>query len=161
MPTNLYGPGDNYHSKNSHVLPSLIKRFHEANMKDKKEVYCWGTGAPLREFLHVDDLADLLFVLENWNIKNSFAPKDKYGNKLTYLNVGTGRDISIKELAELIANLIGFKGSIYWDDSKPDGTPKKQLDTTRINNLGWYPQISLVDGIKSTIDLYTKENKNF
>ena len=95
------------------------------------------------------------------NIKNSFAPKDKYGNKLTYLNAGTGRDISIKELAELIANLIGFKGSIYWDESKPDGTPKKQLDTTRINNLGWYPQISLADGIKSTIDLYTKENKNF
>ena len=158
MPTNLYGPGDNYHSKNSHVLPSLIKRFYEAKIINETKVKCWGTGNPLREFLHVDDLAAAcLFVLENWDIKNDFAPKDDKGNPLFYLNVGTGKDISIKELASLISELIGFKGDIYWDKSKPDGTPKKLLDTTRINNLGWFPKIKLKDGLKKTINSYIEE----
>ena len=157
MPTNLYGPGDNYHPENSHVLPGLIKRFNDAIINKEDNIKCWGTGNPLREFLHVDDLADAcLFVLENWDIKNELAPKDENGNILNYLNVGTGKDISIKELANLIANLIGYEGSIEWEKDKPDGTYKKQLDTTRINNLGWYPKIKFKDGLKETIDLYKK-----
>ena len=129
--------------------------------KKEHNVKCWGTGTPLREFLHVDDLADAcLFVLENWDIKNELAPKDENGNILHYLNVGTGKDISIKELAKLIANLMGYEGSIEWEKNKPDGTYKKQLDTTRINNLGWYPKIKFKDGLKETIDLYKKFMQN-
>ena len=158
MPTNLYGPGDNYHSENSHVLPSLIKRFIDASNKKEIKVTCWGTGNPLREFLHVDDLADAcLFALENWDIKNDLSPKDENGNALSYLNVGTGKDISIKELSSLIAELIGFNGYIHWDQSKPDGTPKKQLDTSRINKMGWYPKIDLRNGLIDTINLYKKQ----
>ena len=157
MPTNLYGPGDNYDPLNSHVLPSLISRFYKAKIEKEKEVFCWGTGSPFREFLHVDDLAKAcLFALEKWDIKNQLTFSDRNGEKLSYLNVGTGKDISIYDLAYLIADIIGYRGSICWDHSKPDGTPKKQLDTTRINSLGWYPQITLEKGLEQTIDLYKK-----
>ena len=144
MPTNLYGHGDNYHTKNSHVLPALIKKFYKAKLNDEEEVICWGTGSPLREFLHVSDLAEAcLFVLENWDIKADTALIDDFGQKLSFLNVGTGKDISIYDLATLIAKKIGFKGKIAWDNSIPDGTPKKQLDVRRINQMGWRSRITL------------------
>ena len=158
MPTNLYGPGDNYHPKNSHVLPSLIKRFYDAKLNNYDQVTCWGTGSPLREFLHVDDLAEAcLFVLEKWDINNHVAPKYDNGEKLYFLNVGTGKDISIYNLSKLIANIIGYEGKIVWDHSKPDGTPKKQLDTSRINKMGWHPKIDLKNGLIDTIYLYKKQ----
>jgi len=157
MPTNLYGPGDNYHSKNSHVLASLIRRFHKAYLNNQEDVVCWGSGSPFREFLHVDDLADAcIFVLENWDIKNKLAPRSLDGDLLTFLNVGTGKDIGIKELALMIAELIGFKGNISWDLSKPDGTPKKLLDISRIKKMGWSSKISLKSGLISTINEYKK-----
>ena len=110
MPTNLYGPGDNYHNKNSHVLPSLIRRFHEAKIRKEKEVICWGDGTPLREFLHVDDLGDAcVFALEKWDLNQKDAPKNKKGEPLPFLNVGTGNDISIKDLSKIIKNIIGLK----------------------------------------------------
>ena len=152
MPTNLYGPGDNYHPENSHVLASLIRRFCVAKFKNQKEVICWGTGSALREFLHVDDLASAcIFALEKWDQDSSNAPKDINNNPLRFLNIGTGKDISIRELADLISQIVGFNGKIVWDSSKPDGTPKKQLDVSRINNLGWRSKISLEKGLKETI----------
>ncbi len=157
MPTNLYGPGDNYHPTNSHVLASLIRRFYKAKIENKKEVICWGTGLPLREFLHVDDLGEAcIFALENWDYNNQFSPKDLNGNLLNFLNVGTGKDISIKQLAEKIADLIGFRGEITWDLSKPDGTPKKQLDISRLTKMGWCSKISLSEGLKTTIENYKR-----
>ncbi|HBH73674.1 MAG TPA: GDP-fucose synthetase [Synechococcales bacterium UBA10510] len=143
MPTNLYGPGDNYHPKNSHVLPALIRRFHEAKVADSPNVTCWGTGSPMREFLHVDDLgAACVYALENYNPD----PNDP----VQHLNVGTGTDLSIKHLAELVKSAVGFNGEIIWDHTKPDGTPKKQLNVQRINNLGWHHKIELREGIAST-----------
>ena len=159
MPTNLYGPGDNYHLENSHVLPALIRKFHIAKIKNETVVKCWGSGSPEREFLHVDDLANAcLFTLNNWDPDKSSAPKDEEGNKLFHLNVGTGKDISIKKLAETIAKFSGYKGEIVWDNSKPDGTPKKLLSVKKINKLGWFPKISLEEGIKSTIKTFQEEN---
>ena len=155
MPTNLYGPGDNYHSRDSHVMAALISKFSQASLESKPFVECWGSGSPLREFLHVDDLGNaVVFCLENWQPNRDQAPKDLYGNPLNHLNVGTGKDISIKDLAEKIAKFSEFKGEIIWDDSKPDGTPKKQLDISKIKELGWSPKIELNDGIKETIRLY-------
>ena len=152
MPTNLYGPNDNYHSTNSHVMAALIKRFNEAKKKSLKSVTCWGSGKPLREFMHVDDLANVaLFAIEYWDPDHKTAPKDKNGQKLFYLNVGTGKDISIKELSQKIAKLSNFEGEIIWDTTKPDGTPKKQLDISRIKSLGWEPKISLDEGLRDTI----------
>ena len=160
MPTNLYGPGDNYHTKNSHVLPALIKKFYKAKLNNEEEVICWGTGSPLREFLHVSDLAEAcLFVLENWDIKSDTALIDDFGQKLSFLNVGTGKDISIYDLAALISKKIGFKGKIAWDNSIPDGTPKKQLDVRRINQMGWRSRITLEKGLEETINSYIEENK--
>lgn len=142
MPTNLYGPGDNYHSKNCHVLPALIRRFHEAAEVNAPSVVCWGTGKPLREFLHVDDLSEAcVFALEHWQ------PQP---NGLNFLNVGTGVDLPVQELATIIAAACGYMGNIQWDATKPDGTPKKQLDVSRLASLGWHPRIELADGIKST-----------
>ncbi len=163
MPTNLYGPGDNYHPTNSHVLPALIRKFHEAKLNNSKVVTCWGSGSPEREFLHVDDLARASrFVLENWDPNEKFAPKDKDGNQLIFLNVGTGKDISIKELAKKIALEVGFQGEIRWDISKPDGTPKKLLDISRIQSLGWKPMISLDEGINKTVKLFKEiQTENF
>ena len=148
MPTNLYGPGDNYHPENSHVLPALIRRFHEAKESRLERVTCWGTGLPMREFLHVDDLGKAcVFALENWSALSSDAQKDDQGKPLAFLNVGTGMDLTIKELAEQIAEVVGFEGTIEWDISKPDGTPKKQLDISRIKGLGWNAQIPLSQGL--------------
>ena len=158
MPTNLYGPGDNYHSTNSHVLPSLINKFYTAKENKIDEVVCWGTGNPLREFLHVDDLADAsIFALEKYKISISH---DKFKNQNEFINVGTGNDISIKNLAEMIARKIGFKGKIIWDASKPDGTPRKLLDVSKINKLGWHATISLERGIEETIKSYIYEKEN-
>ena len=158
MPTNLYGPGDNYHPQNSHVMASLIKKFHYASKESLPQVTCWGTGNPYREFLHVDDLGDaVLFCLENWDPESELAPKDQYGNKILLLNVGSGIEISIKDLANKISKLVNYKGSIFWDQSKPDGTPRKKLDTTRINKLGWHPKISLDEGIIRTLEGLDKQ----
>ena len=143
MPTNLYGPGDNYHSENSHVLPALIRRFHEAAQQTTSTVTCWGTGTPLREFLHADDLGEAcVFALQQWQP----GPEDP-----PFLNVGTGVDLSIRELAVAVANATGFNGTIEWDTTKPDGTPKKQLDVHRLAKLGWFARIHLEDGLRSTV----------
>ena len=151
MPTNLYGPGDNYHPSGSHVLPALIRRFHEAK-KSTESVTCWGTGTPLREFLHADDLGEAcVFALEHWSALNEDAPLDDRGNPLAFLNVGTGIDLSIRELAERVSSAVGFKGSIHWDNSKPDGTPKKQLDVSRLAAMGWQARINLTEGLKNTV----------
>ncbi len=149
MPTNLYGPGDNYHPTNSHVLPALIRRFYEAAEANAPSVTCWGTGTPLREFLHVDDLGEAcVFALEQW----------KPGpDELQFLNVGTGVDLTIRELAEAVATATGFQGEIRWDASKPDGTPKKQLDVSRLAALGWRARIPLAEGLTSTVALYRQD----
>ena len=139
MPTNLYGPGDNFNLSESHVLPALIRRFVEAEATGAQEVVLWGTGTPLREFLHVDDLASAVVMAS-----------EKYNDSL-HLNVGTGHDLSIKALAVLIANEAGFQGKIRWDSTKPDGTPRKVLDVSRITAMGWKPTITLEEGVASTI----------
>ena len=156
MPTNLYGPGDNYHPTNSHVMAALIRRFSEAaessNHGKDTSVTCWGTGSPYREFLHVDDLGDAcVFALRNWNPDSAESPKDKNGNPLTFLNVGTGTDCSIADLANIVAQEAGFAGKIHWDTTKPDGTPKKQLNVDRIHALGWSHKIDLRNGISMSI----------
>lgn len=148
MPTNLYGPGDNYHPTGSHVLPALIRRFHEAKQRGDASVTCWGTGTPLREFLHADDLGEAcVFALEHWSTLSDDAPRNDAGDPLAFLNVGTGIDLSIKKLAEQVAASVGFGGAIHWDHSKPDGTPKKQLDVSRLAAMGWRAQIDLADGL--------------
>ena len=152
MPTNLYGPNDNYHPKNSHVIAALIRKFLIAKKENSSSVTCWGSGNVFREFLHVDDLADaVIFCLENWDYSNTNAPKDSTGKFLNHLNVGTGKDISIKELATKIAAITNYRGEILWDTSKPDGTPKKLLDVSRINKLGWESKIDLDKGLVDTI----------
>lgn len=138
MPTNLYGPGDNLHAENAHVVPALTRRFHEACARGEREVTIWGTGTPLREFLHVDDLADAaVFLMRNYSGHD-------------FVNVGSGEEVSIRALAELIARHVGFEGDIRTDPSRPDGTPRKLLDSTRIRSLGWRPSISLDSGIQAT-----------
>jgi GDP-L-fucose synthase len=148
MPTNLYGPGDNYHPTGSHVLPALIRRFQDAVEQGASTVTCWGSGTPLREFLHADDLGEAcVFALERWNPSADNAPCDDAGTPLAFLNVGTGVDLAIRELAEQVAEAVGYSGSIEWDTSKPDGTPKKQLDVSRLAAMGWRAGISLRDGL--------------
>jgi GDP-L-fucose synthase len=142
MPTNLYGPGDNFELQGSHVLPAFIRRFVEATHSGQSEEVLWGSGSPMREFLHVDDLATAVVLAG-----------EKYDSSL-HLNIGTGEDLTIKELAQLVAELAGFKGEIKWDASKPDGTPRKVLDVTKVKSLGWSPRISLRDGIAGTIEWY-------
>ena len=140
MPTNLYGPNDNYHPENSHVLAALIRRFHEAKESGASEVVIWGTGTPLREFLHVDDLASAIeFLLKNYDDPQT-------------INVGSGQEVSISDLASLIADVVGFEGDISHDLSKPDGTPRKILDSSRLHTMGWSPRWQLRDGI---VDAYT------
>ena len=152
MPTNLYGLGDNYHPSNSHVIAALLRRFYEAHQINAASVTCWGSGTPRREFLHVDDLAAAaVFCLKNWDPSSIEAPKDQSGEPLHYLNVGSGSDVTIKELAELIAEKIGFKGLINWDISKPDGTPQKLLDVNQLQSMGWSASISLAEGLKKVI----------
>ncbi|MFM8935908.1 MAG: GDP-L-fucose synthase family protein [Vulcanococcus sp.] len=158
MPTNLYGPGDNYHPENSHVLPALIRRFHEAAERGDSSVTCWGTGSPLREFLHVDDLGDAcVFALEHWDPATADAPRDAAGQPLGFLNVGTGVDLSIRELAVAVAAATGFQGRLEWDSSKPDGTPKKLLDVSRLAQLGWRARIPLAEGLRSTVALVREQ----
>lgn len=142
MPTNLYGPNDNYDLQNSHVLPALMRKFHEAKLAGDPTVTCWGTGSPMREFLHVDDLAEACVYLMN-----------NYDEKL-FVNIGTGMDITIKELAETISEIVGFEGEIVWDTSKPDGTPRKLMDVSRIESFGWKHKIGLREGIKSVYEAY-------
>ena len=158
MPTNLYGPGDNYHPTNSHVLPALIRRFHEATERGDASVTCWGSGRPLREFLHADDLGEAcVFALEHWNPSAADAPLDAVGQPLSFLNVGTGLDQSIRELAEAVARATGFQGEIHWDTTKPDGTPKKQLDVSRLASLGWQARIPLAEGLRSTVQQFRQQ----
>lgn len=157
MPTNLYGIGDNYHPENSHVIPGLIQRFYKAKILDLPFVEVWGTGEVLREFLYVDDMADACLFIMNLD-------KQKY-NQLTqatnsHINVGFGSDIKIKDLANIIADTIGYSGDIKFDSSKPDGTPKKLLDSSKINNLGWKPKISLEEGLKIACLDYEKNFKH-
>ncbi len=142
MPTNLYGPGDNFDLTTSHVLPALIRKFHEAKVAGADQVEIWGTGAPRREFLHVDDLADACF-----HLMQSYDDEP-------LINVGCGADVSISELATLVGRIVGFQGSVVFDRSKPDGTPRKLLDVTRLSSLGWKPRIRLEDGIRDTYDWY-------
>ncbi len=147
MPTNLYGPGDNFHPENAHVMPALIRRFHEAVRDGRDEVVIWGTGTPRREFLHVDDMAQAsLFVLE--------LPVDQYRANtqpmLSHINVGFGEDITIRELAEMVAEVTGFSGKIRFDTSRPDGTMRKLMDSTRLRAMGWAPAVALLDGVQSS-----------
>ncbi len=144
MPTNLYGPNDNYHPTHSHVLPALIRRFHEAKESGAKEVVCWGTGTPLREFMYVDDLADACVYLMN-----------TYSGNET-VNLGTGKELSIKELTQLVAQVVGYQGEIKWDASKPDGTPRKLLDVSKLEGLGYHYTTELEDGIRLTYEDFLK-----
>ncbi|KAA0990648.1 GDP-L-fucose synthase family protein [Dyadobacter aurulentus] len=138
MPTNLYGPNDNYDLNNSHVLPAMIRKFHEAKEENKPAVELWGTGSPLREFLHADDLADACyFLMQNYNEPG-------------FVNVGVGADVTIKSLAEMIKDTVGYEGEINWNTDKPDGTPRKLMDVSRLHNLGWKHRIDLEDGIRNT-----------
>ena len=155
MPTNLYGPNDNYHPTNSHVIPGLISKIQNAKDKNIKEVICWGDGTPLREFLHVDDLAEAcVFTLEHWNPDYPF---DERKRNLSWINVGSDDEISIKDLTSLISKTIGYEGEIKWDTTKPNGTPRKKLETSKLNKLGWYPKIDLKLGIQKTVESYKKE----
>jgi len=145
MPTNLYGPNDNFDLKTSHVLPALIRKIHEAKENNSEYVEIWGTGKPMREFLHVDDLADaVVYLMNNYNENKP-------------INIGTGKDITIKELAELIKDVVGYQGKLKFDTSKPDGTPRKLLDVSRLHNAGWKHKISLREGIEKTYEWF-KEN---
>ena len=158
MPTNLYGPGDNYHPENSHVIPALIYRFHEAKINNLPNVTIWGTGTPKREFLYVDDMAKASIHLMNLD-KNIY---DKQTSSMcSHINVGSGKDLAIKELAEIIKEVLGFKGGINFDPTKPDGISKKLLDSKLINSLGFKPEISLKDGLIKTYQDYIKTNTNF
>ena len=146
MPTNLYGTGDNYHPTNSHVLPAMIRRFHEAKLKGEKTVTIWGTGNPKREFLYADDLAEAcLFLMENYNEKE-------------LINVGTGEDLSIAELANLVKSVVGFEGTLVFDTSKPDGTPRKLMDVSKLHNLGWRHHTTLTNGILSAYRDFTDKH---
>jgi len=147
MPTNLYGPGDNFDLASSHVLPALIRKFHEAKTRGAAEVVVWGSGSPRREFLHVDDLADAaVFLMQNYDDER-------------IINIGTGQDLTIRALAELIANIVGYDGNVVFDASKPDGTPRKLLDVGRLTALGWKARIELRDGIRSTYEWYRSQTE--
>lgn len=146
MPTNLFGPNDNYDLQNSHVLPALIRKFHEAKIKNAEKVEIWGTGSPLREFMHVDDLADACFFLMQTYSQPGFV------------NIGVGKDISIKDLALLVKRIIGYEGQLHFDTSKPDGTPRKLMDVSKLKSLGFEAKISLEDGIKAVYEEYRKSH---
>ncbi|WP_439537994.1 NAD-dependent epimerase/dehydratase family protein, partial [Methyloversatilis sp.] len=157
MPTNLYGPGDNYHPENSHVIPALLRKFHEAKQRGEKTVTIWGTGTPRREFLYSDDMADACVFLIN-------LPDDKYASLLgsdesrtgrfepPLVNVGVGEDVTIKELAELVGEVVGFDGDLVFDTTKPDGTPRKLMDVTRLKGIGWRAETSLPAGLASAYE---------
>lgn len=144
MPTNMYGPHDNFHPENSHVLPALIRRFHEAKKSNAPEVVVWGTGSPFREFLHADDLADAtLFLMENYS-------------DVPHINIGSGHEITIKQLAEMVKEVVGFQGELKWDPSKPDGTPRKLMDSSKLASLGWEPKIPFKQGLTETYKWYVE-----
>ncbi|MBB87510.1 MAG: GDP-fucose synthetase [Xanthomonadales bacterium] len=149
MPTNLYGPGDNFHLENSHVLPALLRKFHEAKLSNAPQVVMWGTGTPKREFLHVDDLGDAVVHLA-----------EQYSGE-EIVNVGVGTDVSIRELAELVKNVVGYQGEIVNDTSKPDGTPRKLMDVSRLTNLGWSATIPLEQGIAGTYEWFLEHENGF
>lgn len=147
MPTNLYGPGDNYHLQNSHVIPALIRKFHEAKQNKAAFVEIWGTGSPLREFMYADDLADAcVFLMKEYNDK-------------LFVNIGTGEELTIKNLALLVKEVVGFEGDITFDTGKPDGTPRKLMDSSRLHNMGWKHSVSLKEGLKKTYPLFLEANK--
>jgi GDP-L-fucose synthase len=144
MPTNLYGPGDNYHPENSHVIPGLLRRFHEAKQNASPEVLIWGTGAPMREFLYVDDMAEAclhIMELDNETYARNTQPM------LSHINIGTGEDLAIRDLAKAVGDVVGYRGRIVFDTSKPDGTPRKLMDVSRMKSLGWRPKVGLRDGL--------------
>ena len=148
MPTNLFGPNDNFDLETSHVVPALIRKFHEAKSGKKKKVILWGSGNAYREFLYVDDLAyACIFLMQKYNDSET-------------INIGKGKDITIHALAQLVKKIVGFKGRINWDRSKPDGTPRKKLDISKLQKLGWKPQTSLTEGIKITYRWYLENHKN-
>ncbi len=158
MPTNLYGPGDNFHPENSHVIPALLRRFHEAALRQDKEVVIWGSGTPMREFLHVDDMAAAS--VHVMNLDNA-AYQAHTQPMMSHINIGTGKDCTIRELAETIAKVTGFAGRLTFDASKPDGTPRKLLDVSRIKSLGWEPVISLEKGLSDTYAWFTAHQDRF
>lgn len=152
MPTNLYGPNDNFDLVTSHVLPALIRKFHEAKINNSEFVEIWGSGKPKREFLYVEDLAEaIVFLLEKINAK------DLYEKGISHINIGTGEDLTIAELADKIKNIIGYKGNIKYDSTKPDGTPRKLMDVSRINNLGWKHKTSLEEGIRKSYKWFLED----
>lgn len=158
MPTNLYGPYDNFHPSNSHVIPALLRRFHEATAQNAPDVVVWGSGTPMREFLHVDDMAAasihvMELAHEVW--------QENTQPMLSHINVGTGVDCTIRELAQTIAKVVGYKGRVVFDASKPDGTPRKLLDVTRLHQLGWYHEISLEAGLASTYQWFLENQDRF
>lgn len=158
MPTNLYGPNDNFHPDNSHVIPALLRRFHEAKEANASEVVAWGSGSPMREFLHVDDMAAAsIFVME--------LDKDTYAANtepmLSHINVGTGVDCTIKELTETVARVVGYTGNIIWDTSKPDGAPRKLMNVDRLKALGWHYHIDLLSGLQHAYDWFLANQDNF
>jgi len=149
MPTNLYGPGDNFNLENSHVMPALIRKFHDAKINNLPEVEVWGSGTPRREFLHVEDMADAtVFLMNNYDAEQ-------------FVNVGVGEDVSIKELAEIVKETVGFAGKLKFDSSKPDGTPRKLLDVTKLNEAGWRAKINLVEGVNSTYQWFLDNEENY
>ena len=154
MPTNLYGPNDNYHSKNSHVIPALIKRFHEAKVKNKPFVEVWGSGKPMREFLHVDDMASASIYIMSLNKK---LLEKEISPMLSHINIGTGKDITIKDVTKIIKEVVGFDGEVVFNTKMPDGTKRKLLDVSKIENLGWKHTITLKDGLKETYEWFLKK----
>lgn len=158
MPTNLYGPNDNFNLESSHVVPALIRKFHEAKLNNQSVVTVWGSGTPLREFLYVDDMASACVHVMNID-ESSYA--ENIEQRCSHINVGTGTDCSIRELAELVSKVVGFDGDISFDTTKPDGTPRKLLDVSKINKLGWSASISLEQGLKSTYDWYLENQDSF
>ena len=157
MPTNLYGPGDNYHPENSHVIPALIQRIHEAKLIDSKNIIAWGTGSALREFLHVDDMAAASIYVMNLC---SDMYQSQTSSMSSHINVGSGTDCSIRELTETIASVVGFRGGVTWDKSKPDGAPRKLLDSTKLKAFGWQPKFGLQDGLIDTYNWYLNNLKS-
>ena len=156
MPTNLYGPGDNYHSENSHVIPALIRRFHEAKVNQAPQVLIWGTGTPMREFLYIDDMA----AASNFVMELDKVTYDKQVEPMqNHINVGYGSDVTIAELARVVANVTGFHGEIAFDSSKPDGTPKKLMDSSRLNRMGWQPKVGLEQGLEITYQEFLRGNE--
>ena len=155
MPTNLYGPGDNYHAENSHVVPALIRRFHHAKMNRDQEVLVWGSGQPMREFLYVEDMAEASLFIHDCDANLLGACTQPM---LSHINIGTGLEVSIKELAETIKSVVGFEGKLMFDVTKPDGTPRKLMDVSVLTAMGWKAKVSLLDGLKFTYQAFLKSD---